>query len=54
MIYICYTERVSHMLLSMDSKIVEQTRQIKDIFCILRKKHDDDRLSMIDEVKKVY
>lgn len=48
-IKISYTERVSHRLLSMDSKFLEQTKQINEIFSLLDKKHADNKL---DEVNK--
>ena len=48
-IKISHTERVSNRLLSMDSKFLEQTKQINEIFSLLDKKHADN---MLDEVNK--
>ena len=54
----CYTDRLSHKLLPIDSKIMEQTKQIKAIFGLLEKKQDDNSLPLLEskngEIKSVY
>jgi len=54
----CYTDRLSHKLLPIDSKIMEQTKQIKAIFGLLEKKQDDNSLSLLKskngKIKSIY
>jgi len=53
----CYTDRLLHKLLPIDSKITEQTKQIKANFGLLEKKQDDNSLPLLEsknsEIKSI-